>query len=146
VEVRASDVCLNAADSALVAVLVRGLVETAAREATEGRPPLGSPCAVLRLAAWRASRSGLNGDLVDPRTGRPVPAEDALAALLEHVGPVLREAGELAGAERAVRGVLARGSGERAQREAASDGEGLAAVVHAAVEATQQRDGGWDVP
>lgn len=146
VEVRASDVCLNAADSALIAVLVRGLVETAAREAAEGRPPAGIPAAVLRLAAWRASRSGLNATLVHPVQGRPVPAEDAFGALFEHVAPVLRETGELAGAERAVRGVLDRGSGERAQREAASDGEGLGAVVRAAVEVTQQRDGGWDTP
>lgn len=144
VEVRAQDVCLNAADAALIAVLVRGLVETAAREASDGRPPLGTQVALLRLASWRASRSGLNGALVHPLEARPVPAADAMGALLEHLGPVLRESGELAPAERAVRGLLAGGTGERAQREAASDGDGLADVVRAAVEATQQRDGGWD--
>ncbi|BCT77620.1 putative glutamate--cysteine ligase 2 [Sinomonas cyclohexanicum] len=144
VEVRASDVCLDAADSALVAVLVRGLVETAAREAALGVPPLGTPVAVLRLASWRASRSGLNGSLVHPVEGVPVSAADALAALLSHVGTVLRESGELPAAEHAVRDLLARGSGERMQREAASDGEGLADVVSAAVAATQQRNGGWD--
>jgi carboxylate-amine ligase len=144
VEIRASDVCLNAADSALIAVLVRGLVETAARAAAEGRAPAGTPAALLRLASWRASRSGLNGSLVHPLEGRPVPAADALGALMEHLGPVLRETGELAAAERAVADVLARGTGERFQREAASDGEGLGAAVIAAATATQQRDGGWD--
>ena len=38
---------------------------------------------VLRLAAWRAGRSGLTGDLVHPRTGRPAPAAEVVAALLD---------------------------------------------------------------
>ncbi|GHG51401.1 putative glutamate--cysteine ligase 2 [Sinomonas cellulolyticus] len=144
VEVRVADVCLDASDSALLAVLVRGLVETAAREAARGVFPSGAPAAVLRLAAWRASRAGLNGSLVHPRQGRPLAAADAVAALLAHVAPVLRESGELDGAERALKTLQARGPGERMQRAVASDGEGLAAVVSAAVDATQHRNGGWD--
>jgi carboxylate-amine ligase len=144
VEVRVADVCLHAADSALLAVLIRGLVETAARESAEGVEPLGTPAGLLRLAAWRASRSGLNGDLVHPLDGRPVPASDALDALLEHVGPVLRESGELSWAERDIARLLKRGPGERIQREAAIDGQELRAVVAAAVHATQEHDGAWD--
>ncbi|GAB4098308.1 glutamate--cysteine ligase [Sinomonas halotolerans] len=144
VEVRVADVPLRAADSALLAVLVRGLVETAAREAAEGRPPLGTPAALLRLAAWRASRSGLNGGLVHPVKQVPVPAHDAVGDLLAHVAEVLRESGELPSATRAVEQLMARGTGEREQREAAVGGEALAAVVAAAVEATQSHDGGWD--
>ncbi|GAA2199386.1 glutamate--cysteine ligase [Sinomonas flava] len=144
VEVRVADVCLDAADSALLAVLVRGLVETAAREAAEGKEPLGTPAALLRLAAWRASRSGLNGDLVHPLEQRPVRATDAVDALVAHIAPVLRESGELHWAERDLKTLLQRGSGERSQREAAIDGLELRAVVAAAVEATQKHDGGWD--
>ncbi len=38
VEVRVADVCLDPADTVLLATLVRGLVETSAREWREGRP------------------------------------------------------------------------------------------------------------
>ena len=64
-----------------------------ARRATAPRRPT---CAaeVLRVAAWRAGRSGLAGDLVHPRTGRPAPAADVLGALLDHVRPALADAGD----------------------------------------------------
>jgi carboxylate-amine ligase len=144
VEIRIADVPLSASDSALVAVLVRALVETAVREAADGVAPLATPVALLRLAAWRASRSGLNGQLVHPVDRQPVPARDAVGALLAHVAPALREAGEFARTEIAVAQLLQRGTGERAQREAAADGAGLAAAVRMAAKQTVVRDGGWD--
>ena len=139
VETRVADVCLNAADSALIAVLVRGLVETAAREAGQGVDPLGSPTPIVRLASWRASRSGLNGVLVHPAELRPVPAADAIAAFMAHIEDALRDSGELEGATAALEALLARGSGERVQREAALGGRGMAEVVAAAVAATAWR-------
>lgn len=39
VEVRIADVCLDPADTVLLATLVRALVETAAREWRAGQPP-----------------------------------------------------------------------------------------------------------
>ncbi|WP_334171510.1 glutamate--cysteine ligase [Sinomonas sp.] len=143
VEVRVADVPLLASDSALVAILVRALVETAAREAADGVAPLGTPVALLRLAAWRASRSGLDGDLVHPVTSLPVPAADAVDALVGHVSAALKEADELRRTERAVAELLARGSGARAQREAA-EGGGLGAAVRMAIERSVSRDGTWD--
>ena len=73
VEVRTADVLLRAEDAVILAGLVRGLVETAARDARDGHPVPDVRSEVLRLAAWRAGRSGLGGDLVHPRTGRPAP-------------------------------------------------------------------------
>lgn len=143
VEVRVADVPLLASDSALVAVVVRALVETAAREASDGVAPLGASVALLRLAAWRASRSGLDGELVHPATCRPVPAAEALDALLGHIAPVLREADEFRRTERALAEVLARGSGARTQRLAAVAG-GLPGAVRTAVERTVSREGTWD--
>ncbi len=60
VEFRAADVCLEADDTVLLAILVRGLVDTAAREwrAGDGAAPVGG--SELRLASWRAARSGLS--------------------------------------------------------------------------------------
>ena len=39
----------------------------------------------MTLTAWRASRLGLDGDLVHPATGRPEPAPQVISALLDHV-------------------------------------------------------------
>lgn len=133
VEVRVSDVPLAAADSAFIAVLVRALVETAAREADEGASPLATPSSFLRLASWRASRSGLSGDLLDPLRCTPVPAAEAIEGLVTHLAPVLRESGELALAEAGVAALFNRGTGERAQRTTIAQ-SGLRSVLDLATE------------
>lgn len=144
VEIRIADVPLDAGDSALIAVLIRALVEMAAREADDGAAPFATSVAVLRLAAWRASRSGLGGDLVHPLEGTHVPAAVAVQALLEHVGPALRDSGELARTEQALAELVARGTGEKAQRDAVATGGGLSAAVRMAAAHTVTRDGSWD--
>ncbi|MFJ3901103.1 glutamate--cysteine ligase [Streptomyces sp. NPDC090025] len=137
VEVRVGDVCQHLDDGVLLAVLVRALVETGARAWREGRAADPVPTVVLRLAAWRASRYGLRGSLLHPRNWRPAPAAEVLGALLDHVGPALRAAGDW---ERAVRGteaLLARGTGADLQRAAHARGaRGLASVVSDAVRRT----------
>ena len=65
---RIADVCQHADDAVLIAALVRGLVETEARNWQAGRPPRPVRTEQLRLAAWRASRSGLDDVLIDPVT------------------------------------------------------------------------------
>ena len=84
-EVRIADVCLRHEDAVLIAALVRALVETEGRAWQQGTPPLRMRTELLRLAAWRASRSGLDGELIDPRTGRPGGAAAVTALLLAHV-------------------------------------------------------------
>jgi carboxylate-amine ligase len=136
VELRVADVCLEAADAVLTAVLARGLVETAAREWRVGRPADPLRLETLRLAAWRASRSGLDGDLIDPGTGRPAAAATVARRLIEHTGPALDEAGDLATVQELLDGLLARGPGARFQRQAAARDGGLAGVVRAAAGVT----------
>src|SRR5205814_2865750 len=70
-EIRIADVCLRADDAALIAALARALVETEARNWREGRPVPHRRTELLRLAAWRASRSGLDDVLLSPVTGLP---------------------------------------------------------------------------
>ncbi|NKY11315.1 carboxylate-amine ligase [Cellulomonas hominis] len=114
VELRVADVCRDVRDAVLVAALGRALVETAAREWRAGVPAPDIETALIRLAAWRASRDGVEGELMHPVSGRPVPAATAVAALLDHVALALGpDAGAVGrGAER----VLARGSGATWQR------------------------------
>ena len=136
VEVRTADVVLHVEDAVTVAGLVRGLVETAARDARAGRPPTEVSTEVLRLAGWRAARSGLAGDLVHPPTGRPAPAGDVLAALLDHVRPALAEAGDEQRVAEGVATLLRRGTGADLQRRVHRETGDLAAVVRAAVAVT----------
>ena len=56
-EVRVGDVCLDVDDAVLLAALVRGLVETAARAWRAGVPADPVRPELLRLASWRAGRS-----------------------------------------------------------------------------------------
>jgi carboxylate-amine ligase len=141
VEVRTADVALRVEDAVTLAGIVRGLVETAAREARRGTPPPAVRTEVLRVAAWRAGRSGLEGDLVDPRTGRPAPAADVVAGLLDHLGPALADAGDEQCVTDGLTELLRRGTGAHLQRRVhAESGGDLAAVVRAAVAVTAGED------
>ncbi|WP_182111260.1 MULTISPECIES: glutamate--cysteine ligase [unclassified Actinotalea] len=116
VEVRIADVCLQADDATLLAALVRGLVETAARDAASGTPTPTTRVEHLRGASWRAARSGLRGQLVSPTTSRPVPAAAAVAELVDHVREALRDAGDEEAVTELLEGPWRRGTGATRQR------------------------------
>ncbi|TPV52683.1 YbdK family carboxylate-amine ligase [Pseudarthrobacter phenanthrenivorans] len=145
VEIRVADVCLFADDAVLLAALVRGLAETAARQWRAGAPPVAVPTVQLRLASWQAGRYGIGGDLVDPLTCRPRPAFEVVMSLLDHLQPVLKEQGELSTVEFLLFQLLARGTGADRQRAAFAQGGGLSSVITDAVHTsslptTLQRD------
>ncbi|MFK0168974.1 glutamate--cysteine ligase [Streptomyces sp. NPDC090306] len=117
VEVRVGDVCLHADTALLLAALVRGLVETAARQWRSGAGVPGHSVSLLRLAGWQAARSGLDGPLLDPGTLRPRPARDVVAALLDHVGDALVDSGDTDLARDTVARLVKHGNGARVQRE-----------------------------
>ena len=137
VEIRVADVCLRAEDAALIAVLVRALVESAAREWNDGVDPAPVPTLLLRMAAWQASNCGLRGELLDFGTFTPAPAADVVRALVDFVAPVLEEQGELELVREGVERILAEGTGSQLQRGPFRAG-GLPAVVERAVELTTQ--------
>ena len=137
VEVRVADVCLRAEDAALIAVLVRALVESASREWNDGVDPAPVPTLLLRMAAWQASNCGLRGELLDFGTFTPAPAADVVHALVDFVAPVLAEQGELGLVREGIARILTDGTGSQLQREPFHAG-GLAAVVERAVEVTTQ--------
>ncbi|MFJ6157071.1 glutamate--cysteine ligase [Pseudarthrobacter sp. NPDC092184] len=146
VEVRVADVCLRAEDAALIALLVRALVESASREWRDGVDPAPVPTVLLRMAAWQASSSGLSGELLDFGTFRPARATDVVRSLVDYLAPVLDEQGELAIVRQGVEDIIARGTGaaeQRRVRDKAMAGPppedlGLGAVVNHAVNITMR--------
>ena len=143
VEVRVADVCLRAEDAALIAVLVRALVESASREWNDGVDPAPVPTLLLRMAAWQASNCGLRSQLLDFGTFTPAPAADVVHALMDYLAPVLEAQGELAQVRDGVNRILAEGTGSQLQRRPFRSG-GLPAVVEQAVEVTLQGAGAGD--
>jgi carboxylate-amine ligase len=136
IEIRICDVCLYAEDAVLIAALCRALVETAAREWRAGTAAPKARAEVLRLAAWRASRSGLEDVLINPVTWRPEPAAAVAGALARHVGDALADAGDTDAVAGLLAAVLHRGNGAAFQREAYRRSGDLAEVVSGAVAAT----------
>src|SRR5919107_4798337 len=110
-EVRAADVCLRVDDAVLLAALVRGLVDTAAQEWRRGIAPAPTPATLLRLAGWRAARSGLDDVLLHPADLRPRPAGAIVGALVDHVRPALTDSGDLSRVEERLADLLCRGPG-----------------------------------
>ena len=129
VEVRVADACLDVRDAVLLAALCRALVDTAVDEAAAGVPMQEMPTTMLRLAMWQASKDGLDGDLLDVRTGRPRPARELIAALLEHVQPALEANGDSEAVRARVPQLLEAGNGARQQREVLEKTNRLADVV-----------------
>ncbi|TMR00506.1 YbdK family carboxylate-amine ligase [Actinomadura soli] len=136
VEIRVPDVCLNADDAVLMAALVRALVDTAANAWREGDPPDPVRADLMRLAMWRAGRSGLRDDLVHPSTRCAAPAEQVVGALLDHLTPALDRSGDLDTVTAMLDGVLERGNGAQFQRAIYSRTHDVTAVAAAAVQHT----------
>ncbi|MBC6457263.1 glutamate--cysteine ligase [Actinomadura sp. HBU206391] len=136
VEIRVADVCLLADDAVLLAALARALAETAALGWRAGELPDPVRPEVLRLAMWRASRSGLQGELLHPVTQRPAPAHDVLSALVDHVTPALEQAGDLHAVRELLGGLLRRGTGADLQHAVRQRGGEMTEVVQSAVSRT----------
>ncbi|MGW3208416.1 glutamate--cysteine ligase 2 [Streptomyces sp. NPDC001135] len=137
VEIRVSDVCLSAETAALIATLSRALVETAARDWRAGRPACGHSVSLLRLADWQAARFGLEENLLDPPTMRPVPAAQVLRSLLENTGDALTACGDAERAEQGVAELLRHGNGARRQHRLLERTGSLRDVVTECVRHTQ---------
>ena len=117
VEVRVLDVCTDLADTAMLAALVRALVETTAEEWSAGAALPEWRSEELRAASWRASRMGLSERLVHPLRREQAPAREVLEDLVAHVHPALEAAGDLERVNDGVQRVL-RGTGATHQRAA----------------------------
>ncbi len=136
VEVRVADVCTRVDDTVMIAALVRALVQSAAAEWADGTPSPAVDSEQLRLASWRAGRSGLTGHLVDPRTSRPAPAREVVEQLLDHVSEALIAAGDATRVRDGVERVFDGGTGADGQRRTWARTGDLAEVVRDAARTT----------
>ncbi|WP_232374821.1 glutamate--cysteine ligase [Mycolicibacterium mengxianglii] len=123
VEVRVADVPATAAETVLLATLIRGAVMTALQ-----RPELDSPVAehVLRAAYWRCARDGLEGRM-----------PPLLNAFVDELRPALEAAGDYEYAAAELQRVLEDGNGamrkRRAWRRRGDIGDVLAEAADATV-------------
>ncbi|CAI3800478.1 glutamate--cysteine ligase 2 [Pseudarthrobacter sp. MM222] len=137
VEVRIADVCMDPDDATAIAAIVRALVERAAQDWRVGIPAPRLSAAQLRLAAWKASESGVDGTLLHPLLNLPCPAAEAVQALLTHVRPALASTGDEEQVTLELARILSCGTGSRRQRETMMNSQSLAAVVLDAVDRTR---------
>jgi glutamate---cysteine ligase / carboxylate-amine ligase len=135
-EIRIADVCLQADDAVLIAALARALAQTEARRWRQGKPVHPSRTELLRLAAWRASRSGIDDVLLNPLTGLPEQPAAVTTMLLEHVSDALADAAETDTVADLLAAVLARGNGAVFQRTIYRRSSHLPEIITGAAAAT----------
>jgi len=141
VELRICDACPRLQDVVLLAGLFRALVIRETGAVVAGRAPLRVRPELLEAATWRAARSGLEGDLVDPATAAPVPARQLIRQLLNDLRPTLETTGDWDQVTGLTESALARGSSAARQRAAYAQG-GLEQVVDTLIEETRTGTGG----
>jgi glutamate---cysteine ligase / carboxylate-amine ligase len=128
VELRICDACPCLQDVVPIAGLFRALVIWEADAAVAGQPPLPVRPELLEAATWRAARSGLEGDLVDPAAAAPVATRQLVWRLLAGLRPALEATGDWELAAELTRSALTRGNSAARQRAACARG-GLQEVV-----------------
>lgn len=139
-EIRISDVPATVEESALLACLVRAAAIVGHDRLRRGRPAPAVPAATLRAAYWKAAHDGLDGDALDPLTGRVEPATVRLSRLVDYARPALRELGEEEFVTQTLVALTHRGNGARRQLAALRCGE-LTDVVNELAHATAMAPG-----
>lgn len=138
IEFRVADVCLSVDEAVLLAGLIRALARTCHDRWARGEPVAPIRPELLHASAWRASRFGLEGDLIDVVARRSVPAPQLIEGFLAYVRPRLEEAGDWDEVRALVDEVLARGTGARRQRDALAKAGRMEDVVDLIVSETER--------
>ncbi len=143
-EVRISDIPATVDEAALLASLVRGAAIVARESSRRGVPAPAVPAATLRAAYWKAARTGLDGDGLDPLTAHVEPAGVRLDRLLDYAAPALRELEEYDFVADISARVRARGNGAQRQLAALRRRGDIGDVVDELARATTSQCPGWD--
>jgi carboxylate-amine ligase len=121
-ELRICDACPSLQDVVLLAGLFRALVRRESDATLAGRVPLSVRPELLEAETWRAARSGLEGDLVDPATATPMPAAQLIRQLLADLRPALEASDDWEQVTGLAEAALARGTSAARQRAAYASG------------------------
>jgi glutamate---cysteine ligase / carboxylate-amine ligase len=136
VEVRVSDVCLDAGTAVLLAGLTRALVATALAEAFQGTPVPAAPTRYVNAALTAAARHGLAGPALDPFTGHAADARSTVSRLIDHVYPALNDHGDAQTITRLLGQLDRQGTGADRQRALFASGASPQAFTRALAGAT----------
>jgi carboxylate-amine ligase len=116
VEIRVADVTPRLSSAIMIAALCRALVETAVEDGRHGRRAAAVRTDLLRAAMWRAARSGMSGDLLDPVEAQLAGAWDQVDRLVDHIAVALQMSGDSGIVDTALRDIQDRGTGSDEQR------------------------------
>ena len=135
-EFRVADVCLTLDEAVMLAGLIRALARTAYLAGQRNEPSPHVRHELVRAAHWQAARFGLEGELIDVRSGSTTPAEHTITSMLAELRDALEEAGDYDEVSSIVRATLERGNGASRQRTAFKRAGRLEDVVDYVVEQT----------
>ena len=136
VEIRVADVPSRVDEAVMLAGLSRALVRVCRERAEREEPYPDVRPELLRIAHWRASRYGLDGELADVEAQRAVPAREMMKKMLAFARPALEEHGDYDEVSSAIDYTLEGGNGARRQRRAFERKGRLEEVVDALIEET----------
>lgn len=133
VEIRVADVCTKLDEAVMLTGLVRALVRESHERASRNEPAPEVRPEVLTAAHWRASRYGLDTELVDVESRRAVPAREVINELLDFTRPALEDFGDWDEVSSLVEQTLQGGNGAQRQRRAYGKNGRLEDVVDALI-------------
>lgn len=128
-ELRICDSCPSTDTIVLIAGLFRAMVCREIDALRAGAAPQPMPAPLARAALWRAARSGLEGDLVDPAGPAARPAAAVVTDLVNLLRPQLEAAGDWEQVEELARRQLRCGTSAARQRRALRRRDCLSDVV-----------------
>ncbi|NYH77691.1 carboxylate-amine ligase [Actinopolyspora biskrensis] len=138
VEFRICDVVPRAEQTVMLAGLARALTARCVAEERDGIPLPRTTPELECAARWRAARSGLSGDLVDPVAARAHPAAKQVHRMLDYLDPTLREHGDREAVREQVTHLLHTGTNASMQRAAFQSRNSLRDVLEAATVTTTE--------
>lgn len=133
VELRVCDGVPRMSEVAALAALTQCLVESMDAGLDEGRAPVVPKAWIIRENKWKATRYGMEAEIITDDQGTLRPLHDVVAELLQELAPVARRlhcSEELAG----VATVIEEGPSYARQRALVADGASLVDVVDALVD------------
>ena len=142
IEFRVMDVCLTIDETLMLAGLIRALVRTCYEQSLRNTPVPEVRAELLRVANWRAARYGLEGELLDVRAERTIPAHELVEQFLSFLQPALEAEGDWDTIARLVRDTLNKGNGAMRQRAVFARNRSMSEVVQYIIAVTAKGAGG----